>query len=529
MHAAWVFYFRSTQARKILEAARLYRLTGEKKYAEWVASSLDFYTDNFLKWPLDSPEHRGHIGESRLMGQALDEATNLISYVQAARHLGDYVSPERKRHWSEDFFKPEGYLLQQSRQTIHNIGCWQRAAAAEVALYCQDQALWKQAVDGPNGLHDQLARGVTSDYLWREQSLHYNNFVVDALGAFFIDAQMAGRGAELKADMETVENVMLTPAAMRFPTGQLPNPADGGRAERAPAPAQWARMAPLFPTKAGLYTLAHEKSWAALLDPPDPALVPAQPPELPPVISRSFESSRMAVLRQGPWQVYFHYGQITNTHVQAEALNFEAFYQDTNVTQDAGSVGYGSQMFKDYYVTGVCHNVPLVDGQGQEGWNRGQLDGFTAASVSASQPKYRPNARASRRMNVSGDRLEDAVQVTTTDGKPHDLGFLLHLMGQVEGLPDSFVAIPDPAQIQPVPGFKYWKDATRATFRDRASFNVKFDKVTLRVTFDLPGEFTLWHASAPDLLPRRRDVFYLQRQGTDATLKTSISPAKPNG
>ena len=528
LHAAWVFNFRSNYAKRLLESARLYRLTGDKKYAEWTASSLDFYAANLLKWPLDSPEHAAHMGESRLMGQALDEASILISYVQAARTLKDYATPERSQRWSEQLFKPEARLLQKSRQVIHNIGCWQRAAVGEVALYCKDQDLWRQAVDSTNGIHDQLARGVTSDYLWCEQSLHYNNFVVDALGPFFIDAMMAGRGAELKEDMETAENLMLTPAAMRFPTGQLPNPTDGGKAERAPAPALWSRMAPLFPTKVGVYELAHDKSWAALLDPPDPAVVPAQPPELPPVVSRSYESSRMAVVRQGSWQVYLHYGQITGSHVQSEALNFEAFYGNTNVTQDAGSVGYGSPMFNEYYRAGVCHNVPLVDGLGQEGWTRGQLDGFADDRVSASQPKYRSNATASRSMSIDGNSLQDTARVATSDGKTHTLGFLLHLMGKAEGLPASFVVEPDPTKIQPgVTGFKYWKDAARATFRDRASFTVRIEKELMRVDFELPGEFTVWHASAPDLLPRRRDVFYLEVRGTDATMKTTIRPAAP--
>ena len=528
LHAAWVFAFRSAYAKRLLDSARLYRLTGDKKYAEWTASSLDFYANNFLRWPLDSPEHSVHPNESRLMGQALDEATNLIQYVQAARLLKDYATPERSKHWSEAFFKPEAHLLQKSRQTIHNIGCWQRAAVAEVALYCKDQDLWKQAVDAPNGIHDQIARGVTSDYIWREQSLHYNGFVVEALGPFFIDAMLEGRGAELREDMEAVENLMLTPAAMRFPTGQLPNPADGGKAERAPAPALWSRMARLFPTKIGVYELAHDKSWAAIIDPPDPALVAAQSPELPPVTSRSFESSRMAVIRKGPWQVYLHYGQITNSHVQAEALNFEAFYQNTDVTQDAGSVGYGSPMFREYYQAAVSHNVPLVDGVGQEGWNRGQLDSFSDDSVSVSQPKYRPGASASRTMTIDGDSLKDSARVTTTDGKPHALGFMVHFMGKAEGLPASFVAEPDPTKIQSAPGFKYWKETARATFRDRASFNVKIDNEMMRVDFELPGDFTIWHASAPDLLPRRRDVFYLETRGTDATLKTTILPAGSN-
>ena len=525
LHAAWVQFFRQGHANKMLAASRLYRLTREKMYADWAAAWLDFYADNYLRWPLNNPEHNRRDATSRIMGQALDEAVVVSIYVQTARTLGDYVTPVRRQHWIDALFKPEAELLQQTRQSIHNIACWQRSAVGQIALYAQDDVLWKQAVNDPNGIHDQIARGVTSDYLWYEQSLHYNGYVVTALTPLFTYAQMEGRGEELREDMMTIENLMLTPAEMRFPTGQLPNPADGGKAEYAPDAAHWTSVAPLFPTKYGVYQLAHQKSWAALLDPPDPASVPTTKPDLPKVISRSFESSRMAVIRRGPWQVYLHYGQLTGSHVQAEALNFEAFFNDTDVTHDAGTVGYGSPMYKDYYETGVCHNVPLVDGIGQVSWNRGQLDRFTDSSVSASQRLYQPKANASRTLTIDGTSLIDTVHIAATDGRTHALGFLLHAMGKVGQLPAGFVRDLNPEQIQPVPGFKYWRDASRATCHDRVEFNLAFDKITLHVIFELPGDFTIWHASAPDLLPRRRDVFYLETHGQNAALKTTLRPA----
>jgi hypothetical protein len=528
LHAAWVYFFRGKYGGEMLQAARLYRLTGDAKYAAWAASQIDFYADNFEKWPANHRDGPPHSTEPtcRIMYQPLDEAAHVIDLVETAQTLGDYVDATRRQHWIDALFKPEAAMLEVAGGCrISNRSCWDFAAVGELAIYCQDDDMWKQAIDGPFRIHDQIARGLTSDYLWFEQSLHYNDYTVQALTTLFSFAQMAGRGAELQQDMETTEDLMLSPAEMRFPTGQLPNPADGGKAEHAPSAALWSKTARLFPTPMGVYELAHDRGWPSLLDPPDPALVAASLPPLPPVISRSFESSRMAVLHSGPWQVYLHYGQLTSAHAQAEALNYEAFFNNTDVTQDPGTVGYGSPMCNAYYRAGVCHNVPLVDGVGQISWDPGHLDGFSDTSVSASQPHYQPTAQASRILAIDNDSLKDTVRITTQDGKPHALGFLLHLMGKVENLPANFVPEPNPGQIEPDPGFTYWKDASRATFHDRAEFDVKFDAVTLHVKFDLPGDFTLWHASAPDLLPRRRDVFYLETHGQDATLQTTLTPA----
>jgi hypothetical protein len=46
----WVFGFRSRNGDKMVEAARLWRLTGERRYAEWAAAQLDFYAVNYEKW-----------------------------------------------------------------------------------------------------------------------------------------------------------------------------------------------------------------------------------------------------------------------------------------------------------------------------------------------------------------------------------------------------------------------------------------------------------------------------------------------
>jgi len=37
---------------------------------------------------------------------------------------------------------------------------------------------------------------------------------------------------------------------------------------------------------------------------------------LPEVTSRNMESTRMAIIRSGPWQVYVHYGQLTRSQAR---------------------------------------------------------------------------------------------------------------------------------------------------------------------------------------------------------------------
>ena len=292
----------------MIEAARLFRLTGDLKYAQWAADQLDFYADNYEQWSTRSGTH--------FMYQSLDEAVILTRWLTTARALGDFVPAQQKEGWSRKLFQPQARLLNTTLQTIHNIACWQRSAVAQVALYCQDDALWQAAVDSPFGIRNQVRQGVTSDYIWFEQSLGYNGYVVKALAPFFEYALMQGKGADLESEMATVENLLLSPLVMRFPNGQLPNPADAGKPQRLSTIVKSSESADyssealanfwrLYPTKAGLRLLqnTHSKSWELLLDPP-----PATPivDTLPAVGSRNMESSRMAIIHgAGPGRCIF--------------------------------------------------------------------------------------------------------------------------------------------------------------------------------------------------------------------------------
>ena len=499
LHGGWVFGFRSRHTEKVLEAARLWRVTSERKYADWAASQLDFYAENWSKWPIQTAKSK-----ARLMHQSLDDATTTVRLVNAARLLD--VAPERRERWIRDLFRPQSELLDETMQRIHNIACWQRSAMALVAVYAKDAELWKRAIDAPFGIRKQIEHGVTSEYLWFEQSLGYNAYVVSAVIPLFTMASLEGRAGELEQEMHAVENMMLAPLLLRFPTGQLPNPADStGGLKTAPNPGLLASAYRVFPTDVGLAEAARHQSWDTLLDPPEPV---ADTRKLPPVMSRDWSSSRMAVLRKGDWQVYVHYGQLHQSHAQAEGLNFEAFYGDTDITHDPGTVGYGSPLHTGFYRTGFAHNVPLIDGIAQPRWDPGELLSFDPARVVAKQPHY-----ATRDIRIGGNKLIDVVTVEAK--QPARLGLVLHLQGKIQA---------PRGESAPVPELKFWRDVRTAQQKDRVSFPVVIGKRTMRVTVSTPGGFTLSTGSSPDVPPTWRDSIYAETQGTSAVFTTVIEP-----
>jgi hypothetical protein len=512
----WVFEFRSRHADMMQRAARLYRLTGDTRYADWAAVQLDFYADHYLDW---KPQ-RADQG-ARLFWQTLDEATNGIKYVDTVRLLEGFVSPARKQRWWDRFFQPEADVLNQGFQSIHNIANWHRCAVAEFALVYHREDLWRQAIDGKFGLRAQINRGVTADYIWYEQSFHYNEFVVEALLTLYTEAGLYGRADELAHEMVIGENLMLSPLYVRFPNGLLPNPADGTGIETSPHRAFLGDAYRVFPTTIGLTAIASKHDWDTLVDPPPTS---PGPDTLPVVQSQNLEASKMAVIKRGPWQVFLHYGQLTASHSQAEALNYSATFGDVDITHDPGTVGYGSPFHKEYFTRGLNHNVPLIGGEGEVPPKPGRLLEFSAdpARVSAAQPDYRPDAAAERALAIVGNRLVDVATIRVRNGTVQALGLSLHVQGKVR-LPSSFQPTDQFAVSRPA-SFGYWHGVTVAHFRDRASFLVDFGGLTLRVTLAVPGEFTLWHGSTPDVPPKRREGFYLETRTAAATFTTTFEP-----
>ncbi|EIP98251.1 Heparinase II/III-like protein [Opitutaceae bacterium TAV1] len=545
---AWVAKFRQTHIRTMRDAARLYRITGDTRYADWAAGQLDFYAANLHRWPTVnlSREPAG----PRLAYESLGDAVLLSDFVETARLLFDITPPARRQAWFDGLFKPEVELLDKTwHNRIQNHAVWHRASAAQVALLYNDDAMWRREMDGPYGLRAQLQRGVTSDYFWLEQSIGYNNYVIIAIQPLLTFAGLLGKADLLRDEAAIIQNLAIAPLTIRFPDGTFPNPADSG------SPARIAKVIAktlaglyrILPTRSGLAaaTLPDNRTWDTLLDPPA-AVRGEYAGRLPPassaipaplVVSRSLESTRFALLKDGPWQVFFHYGQIDSPHMQDEALNWSASFEGVDVTHDPGTVGYGSKLTGDYYRRGLNHNVPLINGEGQKPWHPGKLLAFDPApgraAVSAIQPQYRPDAAARRTLRIEGNRLVDEATITLASKvDPARLGLALHLQGTPQ-LPGNFAPVSSKnfASGRPV-AFGYWRDVRAATFENETTFDVTLAKnKTLRVRFALAGggRFTVYQGSSPDYPPARRAGFYIEKEqpAKTATFVTTLSPESP--
>lgn len=534
---AWVTKFRGRHIIMIKDAAQLGRLTGEDRYSYWAAAQLDFYAEHWTDWPLQDRFY----GPSRLFGQPLMDAAYLNHLLVAVRLLSGDVDAERRARWRDQLFLPQAALMGQSMQRVHNIAGYLRGAAAHVGLVFDNESLWQEAIDGEWGLRRQLADGVTRDYLWFEQSIGYHEFALAGILPVMEAAAMAGRGADLEREMAIVRQMLIAPNAWRFPDNRLPNPADNAalRLRDAPLRQVLRRSYRLLPSSLALAEASDARTWSTLLEPPAiVGEVPAVTPPMAPVTSRHGESIRLAQLRAEGWQVFFHYGQLTPSHAQADLLNFEAYFGDTSITLDPHTVGYGSPLHQEWFTRGLAHNVPLVDGLGSAPPSeavvphllpqRGEAVIFDAKAqhMAASQPAYQEGVTARRSLLIEHGALHDQVRLNVEDGRVRLLGLSLHLQARIETR-DTMMAAPDFATDRPA-AFGHWQDVVRDDFKDQAVFNAQCpDGQRLRISFSVPGSFTVAVGSVPDSpVPQRRMAFYLETTGSDAEIKTVITPVE---
>ena len=499
----------------------MYKLTGNKRYADWAVLQLDFYSSNYSQWPL-----RTWNGKSRMMGQSLDEATSTIFLIEATRLLSDAVDKQRTEHWHHKLFMPIVANLRDFNQGVNNIALWHAIAIALVGYQFNDSALVAEAFEGPKGIQTLLDKGLTADDIWYEGSFAYNAYVVTALTPLFVQGSLYGDGKRLKPLMIRAQNLILAPMQFRFDDGFLPTPGDAMAHIKAIDLGLHGSVYRVLPTRVGEIEAQRVKSWDTLVDPakmPTSKIAP-----LSPVVSANFESIRMAVLKSEPWQVFVHYGQVTQFHAQAEATSYELYADMVPVSKDQGTVAYGSEFHTNYFSRGIAHNVPLVNGEGQVGWAPGEVIRFDAStnSLTVAQPNYRPDATVIRTYGIKDNVFDDSVSINLMPSisEPQRLGMLFHTECKIEFPPGS-LGEATKINLPVTKGFGYWKDIS--AFLPAREWSVVLNCQEKRFVLKVIGPIghTLHVASVPATpLPARRQVLYLETTGRDAVFEFKIEP-----
>jgi hypothetical protein len=517
--AAWVAYGRGYNVAQARNAARIYRATGDTKYADWAAQQLDFYADNYGKWPVQTKD-----GRSRLYKQGLDEAVDAFSLLDIARLLDGFAPAAREGRWRTQLFLPMADNLRFTTSEMTNIALWHEAARAAIALRYNDNALLEAAQSGPKAIRAILRYGITVDNVWVEGTFEYNNYVLAVLAKLLTQASIEGRSSQFTFERDAALKLALGTLDYRFDNWTLPTPSDSVQAQKPVSEQVHRELYRIVPTYWGLSEAGRSRSWESLIDPP--AAVPATPPKLPPVTTRNFTAMRQAVLRSGDWQAFVHYGQVNGHHSQEELTTFELFDGSNPIATDPGTVPYSSPLHKGYFATGVGNNVPLVDGSGQTKWAPGDVLEFDPARayLRVQQAAYQHGTSVTRSYRVTNNGFAEQSFITSTSATDRRLGMVFNTECRTEvagGLTESPAADALPG----VTGFKQWADVKRYTVGADGTWTLKLTcggkPYLMRVKG--PAKQAVYLGTAPTVpVPKRRQGVYYETQGKTASFETQI-------
>ncbi|MDT9001333.1 heparinase II/III family protein [Paucibacter sp. APW11] len=522
-YEGWVAYVRGYNIARTQMAARIYRLTGDTKYGEWAAKQLDFYAKNYKTWPL-----RTFNGRGQMYRHGLDEAYDSFTLVDAARLLESYAGSARNQAWRDGLFLPMATNLKTVTTPMSNIALWHYAAISGIALRFKDTTLLDYGQNHTQGLLATLRYGVTADNLWIEGTFAYNDYVVDAMSKLLTQASLEGRSSTFQAERDFTLRLMLAAFDYRFADNMLPTPSDSSAKLPVATPAVHWKLFRVLPTYYGVDLANRWRTWESLLDPP--SATPSAP-TLPTVYTRNFPSIRMAVLKSGNWQAFFHYGQATGNHAQEEALAYELYDGTTQISTDSGTVSYTSPYHTDYFSRGPANNVALIDGLGQSSWGKGDVTDFTASAnrLVAQHTNYRPGVTVSRGLRVTSAGMAEQTSInvnSTQAGIPpasKRLGIAFHSACQIS--PQAGLSTAPAVALPSAIGLSYWKETKMWTAGTNWTVSLVCGSKSYTLSVSGPANQRVYLSRAPTTpLPTLRNVLYYEAVGTAASYSSEIKP-----
>lgn len=456
-HAAWVLLTHERTYRLMRGVGVLYRLTGDERYARWVAAGMRAAAGYFTHTEFHHPD----VGGPALYYQNLYDAAVLIQLTNAysltrmsPAYTADDHAAIRKQIFEERMPSMAGFL--RVRPT-HNMSCFVSLALACAGAIFERPDWQSLAFGEKSGLRRQLLNGIPSsedgqvDGFWYEGTTFYHLYsVCPLIGLWEADRARHGSPGNDPELRRRFEAMFIAPVNMVDHQLRLPLVGDLG----APRVMNLAAYRHLYEYAAGqldatrfgpvlsaIYEASHlpRNGLSALAygpdDLPSPGGISASHTVLP--------VAGLGVFRPaGPEQIYvtFRCGKYVGAHDHPDRLTvaLNAFGQP--IAPDLGEPGYSLRDRKtnlSYYRTTLAHNTIFADEAEQLGaasleWHAGAIPPRASGVITQA------GIRFSRTVIV------DAPYVILLDDyqadAPHRYGWVFHAYGPVVVQPQAAAA-----------------------------------------------------------------------------------------
>ncbi|MBM3127410.1 MAG: hypothetical protein FJ009_02100 [Chloroflexi bacterium] len=422
-HAGGADYAITQQHYDLSNAARdlalAWQLTGERKYADKSKEILLAYAGKYLSYTIHDKE--GRVGDKASAGgratpQGINEAQWVIPIAWAYDLLYDILSPAEREQIAKNTLRPAAELLMINNEGRHNHQSWYNAGIGVIGFALAEKeyvehALYKKG----SGFFHQMKSSVTPDGLWYEGAMHYQFYVLQALGPLAQAAFHAGIDFYKDPGYKALFDF---PIAYADATLRLPVINDGREVYLGASDRNRYYEAAYRQLRDARYANVLRASERVSLE----ALIYGVP-ELPPAQSlpwrsADFAKSGLAVLRASKdfnaKQVVLNYMGYEGGHSHPDQLGIVISGLGRVLSPDPGSIKYEDPAHTGWYKQSLSHNLVVVSEKSQARAPMGKLETFASGAqlqvARASTTKSYGGVNLARTLLLNDDYLVDIFQ-----------------------------------------------------------------------------------------------------------------------
>jgi hypothetical protein len=470
-HRAWVLFTHERTHRLMHSLALLYGLTGDERYAQWVADGMRRAVEMFKHREL----REGNNSEA-LYFQPLYDAPALMMLCDSydlTKASAAYTAEDHAAIKAGIFEEGIPYQIRfQDKAGVHNMSCFVSPALVMAGLeFGHDEWVQRGLRDERNGLRTLLTGGVRSDEatgevdgFWFEGTMFYHHYSLCPLVTLWEIDKRLGDGTTKDPEVaRRFEEMLAAPVKLADQFLRLPTVGDLG----APKFMSVRQYRHLYEYAAGQVnperfgtTLAAcyadgtpRNSWAALAFGPD-ALPAARTPAGDDLLKRP----GMGVLRRTvplggtdePWYLLFKAGPHGAGHDHQDKLEIAFNALGQVIAPDIGTAGYALTSIHPFYRSTFSHSTLFVDEKDQASVKDASLEWKPEASPAYGHGTVRdayPGVVLDRKVWFDAPYI--VVADTLTSEEEHRFGMLFHAYGSLHGSVSK--AMPAPVELPKIP------------------------------------------------------------------------------
>ena len=410
---AWVGMYRQHYAEK-MEAVAAAALDGDTSARDFMARYIDFYADNYEKFPV----HGRWAGKGKVEPQSLDEGVWAIAILRGLYPARRLFTAAQLEKWYRLLFKPLAELLLPQSMHVHNIPCWLRCAIGMIGITFGDDTLLTAALEGDFGIRRQVAAGFTADGLWYEGSLHYHYYTAEGLTYFL--ALYADKNPDDPL-ISRLADIYNAPLMLSHDGWHLQSTNDGWYPRTLETYATQIHRAAVLTGDPGLLRQVDK---IRELAPESIALPYALLIEKPRESCKLWTATNLAIF-DAPMKFILKSGVISPSHRHRDSLSvILPPYSD-----DLGTPGYGHPLTPGWYRLAASHNCVTVDLEQAGDIYKTHIEAVPGGARAVYDSGWEGVESASRTVTQEGDALIDVTEISCSG--THTIDWLLHLSGDV--------------------------------------------------------------------------------------------------